>query len=116
MLLFYRTFLKYLTLSYWILPFVDSIPIDGQHGFRHGPSTTLWNLTFCKYILKSFRVESQVVIYTNFAKAMIPLMIPIMISLITNLLFLYLDPLNLVILYYLGYISICPIDHNESNS
>lgn len=53
-----------------IMPSLNPILIDEQHGFRAGRSTEICNITFTKYIYDAFKCGSQVdVIYTDFAKA-----------------------------------------------
>jgi len=53
-----------------IMPFLNPVLIDEQHGFRPGHSIETCNLTFTKYIYDALKCGSQVdVIYTDFAKA-----------------------------------------------
>ena len=53
-----------------IMPSLNPVLIDEQHGFRPGRSTETCNVTFTKYIYDAFKSGSQVdVIYTDFTKA-----------------------------------------------
>ena len=53
-----------------IMPSLNPVLIDEQHGFRLGRSTETCNITFTKFIYDAFKCGSQVdVIYTDFTKA-----------------------------------------------
>lgn len=54
----------------YLLPSVNPVLIDEQHGFRSGRSVTTYNLVFVNHVFDAFNNGNQVdVIYTDFRKA-----------------------------------------------